>query len=258
MIGTSGFIGTKKEWNYAASYTEYGPNCLEVNSSFYRMPSKTLVTSLLNLPSNPRFVFKVHRSITHYKRLSCVENEWHIFHNSIKPLLENKRIGCILFQMPPTFMKNKDNIKNLALMAMLVGDSVRCAIEFRHDSWLNDDVYGICRQLNWSVVCTFINKRVTNRKWMGTMPCGLFIAPRTSDITYIRVHGKQKFKGALTSIQMKTIIDVLSKRKGDNHFVMFNNVFYDNRKKGEVRMPGLRYAALSDCMRMMTRYRTLK
>ena len=257
MIGTSGFIGTKKEWNYTASYSGYGPNCLEVNSSFYRMPSKTLLSSLFTLPSKPQFVFKVHRSITHFKRLRSVEEEWDAFYNSIKILLENKRIGCILFQMPPTFVKSKDNIKNLHLMASHVGDSVRCAIEFRHCSWLCEEVYGICAHLNWCVVGTFINKRITNNKWMGTMPCGLFVAPRTTDITYIRVHGKQKFKGALTSIQMKSIIDVLSKRKGDSHFVIFNNVFYDNRNKHEVRMPRLRYAALSDAMRMMTRYRKI-
>ena len=75
MIGTSGFIGSKREWVNAASFPEHGPTCLEVNSSFYRVPSPKIIDSLRALPSNPKFVFKVHKRITHQKRLSDAQRQ---------------------------------------------------------------------------------------------------------------------------------------------------------------------------------------
>ena len=158
--------------------------------------------------------------------------------------------------MPPTFGMSDKNVSSLGALAAHIGNSVKCAIEFRNRSWLNDEIYAVCREIGWCVVCTHITKRGDNCKWMGTMPSGLFVARGLLGLLMC-VCTEKGFRGALSRRQMEDIVNLLRTRKGDNHYIMFNNVFYDNRVCNEVKMPVIRYAAISDAMRMATRYHCL-
>ena len=53
------------------------------------------------------------------------------------------RLGPILFQLPPTLRKDLGVLE--AFLATLPA-GLRAAVEFRHESWLADDVYAVLRR----------------------------------------------------------------------------------------------------------------
>ncbi len=63
-----------------------------------------------------------------------------MFLKATDPLRSARRLGSVLFQLPPNL--KRDDARLADFLALLPAD-VRCAFEFRHDSWLDDAVYAI-------------------------------------------------------------------------------------------------------------------
>lgn len=75
FVGTSGWL---YDWNLDSTFDWYvrnsGLNAVELNASFYRFPFRNQVTSWTRKGSGLRWAVKVHRYITHVKRLrGCLE-----------------------------------------------------------------------------------------------------------------------------------------------------------------------------------------
>jgi uncharacterized protein YecE (DUF72 family) len=119
-------------------------NCVEINYTFRHMPSATTLASWVEQTS-PGFVFAIkgHMRITHVLRLKNAAEATEIFLRSIDPLRSARRLGPVLFQLPPHL---KADVKLLADFLALLPPDLRFAFEFRHDSWLNDEVYGLLRE----------------------------------------------------------------------------------------------------------------
>jgi uncharacterized protein YecE (DUF72 family) len=119
-------------------------NCVEINYTFRHMPSATTLTSWVEQTS-PGFVFAIkgHMRITHVLRLKNAAEATEIFLRSIDPLRSARRLGPVLFQLPPHL---KGDVKLLDDFLTLLPPDLRFAFEFRHDSWLNDEVYGLLRE----------------------------------------------------------------------------------------------------------------
>jgi uncharacterized protein YecE (DUF72 family) len=81
-------------------------------------------------------VLKVPRRITHDKRLADCEELLGIFCENARVL--GPHLGPLLFQLAPTF---RCDVGRLKACLALVPRGMRTAFEFRHDSWLTDDVY---------------------------------------------------------------------------------------------------------------------
>ena len=64
FIGTSGFMVSQKQWLEMP-----GLNCIEMNSTFYKLPSPKTVQKWKNTSPNLYFSIKVSKYITHMKRL---------------------------------------------------------------------------------------------------------------------------------------------------------------------------------------------
>jgi len=109
-------------------------NSVEVNSSFYHMPTKTTTSKWAgSTPEAFRFSFKTNRKITHFKKLKGAKNEFEIFLNGLKPVGE--KLGCVLVQLPP-YMK-----EDYAILETFLAEkprSTKLAFEFRHSSWFGD------------------------------------------------------------------------------------------------------------------------
>lgn len=222
-IGTSGFMISQNKWSKLPCL-----NCIEINSSFYRIPTDKMIDNLLKLPDNISYVIKASRYITHMKRLKDVQEAWDKLWDQISKL--SNRLNCVLFQLPPSFVKNDINVKRINMMKSYLPNNLQYAFEFRNKSWLNDDTYKQFKKLNWCIVGTFIIKKDTE-KWVGNMPPGLYLPPKTTNYNYIRIHGKKGWKGSLTQKQLDTIKNKLNSQKTNTSYVMFNNTFFDNRKK---------------------------
>ena len=148
LAGTSGY--SYKEW-LGSFYPEKLPskkfleyyasrlNSVEINYTFRRLPAaSTLENWVQSTGPDFRFAPKAHQRLTHILKLKDAASFTEAFLRSIDPLRATRRLGPILFQLPPTFRCDLDTLAEY--LAMLPGD-LRYAFEFRHASWLADPVY---------------------------------------------------------------------------------------------------------------------
>ena len=106
---------------------------VEVNSSFYRLPSETAVGGWRRgTPPGFTFSMKASRYITHLKRLKDSAEAVRRFTERVKILKE--KLGPLLYQLPPN-MKRDDRRPESFLAGLPPG--YRHAVEFRHSSWYN-------------------------------------------------------------------------------------------------------------------------
>jgi len=149
-VGTSGY--NFPEWKgtfYPAKMAEakmleyYAQrlSTVEVNYTFYRMPNaKTVAGWDAATPAGFTFVLKAPQRITHIARLRDVDDPLRYFLETGRKL--GPKLGPILFQLPPNFKKDLDRLNDL--LTQFPAD-LRCAWEFRHESWFVDDVYAALR-----------------------------------------------------------------------------------------------------------------
>ncbi|HTO05944.1 MAG TPA: DUF72 domain-containing protein [Myxococcota bacterium] len=152
FTGTSGFA--YKEWK-GSFYPEDLPDAkmlhfygehfgsVEINNTFYRMPSeKVLRDWAAQVPGDFRFVLKASRQITHMTRLKEPQPVEYLQKQSESL---GERRGPILFQLPPNMKKDVERLKTFLAR---VRPDVRPALEFRHASWFDEDVFGALRERN--------------------------------------------------------------------------------------------------------------
>jgi uncharacterized protein YecE (DUF72 family) len=124
-------------------------NCVEINYTFRRLPSASTLTNWVEA-TRPGFVFavKANQRITHILRLKNAEEATELFFKMIDPLRASRRLGPVLFQLPPAM---KCDVGLLKAYLELLPRDLRYAFEFRHESWLADPVYDALRERNVSL-----------------------------------------------------------------------------------------------------------
>ena len=122
---------------------------VEINYTFRRLPAATTLENWVKAtPAEFRFACKANQRITHIQRLKDVSSAVELFLRSIDPLRSARRLGPILFQLPPNLKCDMALLNNF--LALLPAD-IRFSIEFRHTSWLNDAVYDALKTRNISL-----------------------------------------------------------------------------------------------------------
>ena len=118
-------------------------NSVEINYTFHRLPSAaTLEGWVEQTPPGFVFVLKAHQKLTHIFRLK--KNEFtELFFKAIDPLRSARRLGAVLFQLPPNLAMNFDLLKEFLDQTP---PEIKLAFEFRHKSWLADPVYELLEQ----------------------------------------------------------------------------------------------------------------
>jgi uncharacterized protein YecE (DUF72 family) len=112
---------------------------VEIDSSFYRMPSKFMVRNWVKkTPDNFRFTAKFPKIITHDKHLVDVNEEVYMFLNNMEPLQE--KTLALLIQLPPS-MQIMPGLEGLKELVRLLDGRFRYAVEVRHPSWFQDLAY---------------------------------------------------------------------------------------------------------------------
>jgi uncharacterized protein YecE (DUF72 family) len=164
-----------KPSEYLPHYADHF-NSVEVNNTFYRIPSRTTVKSWYDEVHNG-FIFssKFPRSISHTGSLNYDEERLSIFLRNISELKEKK--GPLLLQLPPySGPEDLDHLENL-LDALPRED--RYAVEFRNKKWLTEKTYNI---LKLKGVATVLQEH-------PTFPD---VDTLTGDFVYIRCEGDRK------------------------------------------------------------------
>ncbi len=110
---------------------------VEINYTFYRMPTEKLVAGWAAQTPGPfKLTLKAPRRITHDSRLRNCGELVGSFCRVAGTLGE--KLGALLFQLPPQFKKD------LTVLDAFLDDlppRAPAAFEFRHSSWLDDEVF---------------------------------------------------------------------------------------------------------------------
>jgi len=118
-------------------------NCVEINYTFRRTPRReTLEAWVAGTPPGFVFAVKAHQRITHMARLQDAAEPTAFFLSSLEPLRAAGKLGPVLFQLPPYL---RLDVPRLAAFLELLPPGLRATVEFRHDSWFTDEVYGVLR-----------------------------------------------------------------------------------------------------------------
>ncbi len=121
-------------------------NTVEVNYTFRRFPTEKLLRGwIAATPPDFKFAIKAHQKITHIKRLRDVADFTADFLASLQPLDAEKKLGPVLFQLPPYL---KCDLPLLKEFTASLPRQLRTAFEFRHASWFTDEVYAAMRGSN--------------------------------------------------------------------------------------------------------------
>jgi uncharacterized protein YecE (DUF72 family) len=209
-IGTSGYSYT--EWKgtfypenlparrFLAFYAEH-LSTVEVNNTFYRMPKRELLSKWkAEVPPSFTFVLKAPQRITHQKRLADVADDVRYFIDTASEL--DGQLGPLLFQLPPFFHKSAEKLRGLL---HAVPAAFRVALEFRHASWHDEEVYRVLRERGAALCCADTND---TEEAVPLVP--------TASWAYVRLRRPGYDKAALSSWADKL-------RRFDEAFVFFKH-----------------------------------
>jgi uncharacterized protein YecE (DUF72 family) len=151
-IGTSGFQYSEWKGNF---YPEDLPTAkmlpfyaerfstTEINYTFHRIPAqKTIENWKSQTPERFRFALKAPQKITHWSKLRDCADTLEYFLRVAGGLGE--RLGPVLFQLPPNLKKDADVLSSFVREL----PSTRAAFEFRHESWFDDEIFGLLKSRN--------------------------------------------------------------------------------------------------------------
>jgi uncharacterized protein YecE (DUF72 family) len=180
-IGTSGWA--YKDWNgpfyppevKAAGRLGYISRrfpTLEINASFYRMPTQGAVAGWREqTPDDFVFAWKASRFITHNKKLRDPAEPLAYMFQRAEGL--GRKLGPVLFQLPPNLHRDDVRLESF-LDALPAGH--RYAVEFRHPGWYDDAVLSLLQTRN--IALCISDHHHAPAPWQAT-----------ADFIYLRGHG---------------------------------------------------------------------
>ena len=216
-IGTSGWA--YKDWNGPfypeevkakdrLAYISRRFPTLEINASFYRMPTQAAVAGWREqTPDDFVFGWKASRFITHLKRLKEPEEPLAYMFSRADAL--GRKLGPILFQLPPQ-MKRDDARLQTFLDAL--PEARRYAVEFRDPAWYAEEVLEMLRRRN--VALCVSDHHHAPAPWEAT-----------ADFVYLRGHGPGgRYFGRYGEAALKDwAAAIRAWRKDRDVFVYFDN-----------------------------------
>lgn len=233
-IGTSG-------WSYAHWRRVFYPESLpskrwltyyvryfdtvEINNSFYNLPTEhTLLNWRAEAPSEFIFAVKANRFITHMKKLKNVDDALAVFLERVSNL--KRSLGPILFQLPPSIKCDAGRLKDFLA---ILPPRRRYVVEFRDESWLNDEVAGLLadRKVAFCIHDLF------------DTPCPQYV---TSSFTYFRFHGfNEKYGGSYPKKMLNAYAETMAEMvsSGRSVYAYFNNDAFGYALKDAVRLKKL-------------------
>ncbi len=155
----------------------------EVNSTYYRLPNRYMMHNMqAKTPPGFQFVIKAYKSLTHER----VDNaqDFRSFADSLAPLEEAGKLGCVLAQFPQSFRLNGANVSYLGEMARRLA-GLNTVVEFRHREWLREDIFEFLSEQGLGFVC------VDEPRLEGLVPPEVRV---TSPTAYVRFHGRNRAK----------------------------------------------------------------
>jgi uncharacterized protein YecE (DUF72 family) len=192
-------------------------NCVEIDSSFYRVPYPAMVTRWRsNTPDGFLFSPKLSKKITHEKKLVDSQSNLLYFYSVLNKLKE--KLGPIAIQLPPS-IKLSTHLGAMKDFISQLSPEFRHAIEFRHKSWFTPEVYALLKKSNIAMIWSL-------NQYLETP------SEVTADFIYLRMVGDREiteFSGIQKdrSEDMKKWASAVKENSGkfESGYVFFNNHF---------------------------------
>lgn len=190
-------------------------NSVEINSTFYKVPlARTMERWVMETEEDFRFTFKLWQGITHTKGNPFLTEDVARFIEIINHV-QNKK-GALLIQFPPSVSYSPTLLHRLLTEIKLIDPDNQwpVAVEFRHRSWYNDQIYEILEQHQAAMV------------WHDLPASAAPMQESSVDFIYLRFHGPEGgYRGSYTddflSEYATYITDWLA--EGKTVYAYFNN-----------------------------------
>ncbi len=196
-----------KDWfsHYADHFST-----VELNAPFYSWPTVASVQSWRKQAEGRQMVYtvKVSELITHIRKFEDTKILIKDF-GYIADLL-GPRMGCFLFQLPPSFHYSPAGLQSILDQLDLTRRNV---IEFRHASWWNDDVFEAFKRAQ-VVFCSCSGPRLPDN------------VVKTADDLYIRFHGVENwYRHDYSQEELTDWARRIREARAKHVWVYFNNDF---------------------------------
>lgn len=209
FVGTSGwYYSWNKERSLDWFVANSGLNAVELNASFYRFPSSSMVKSWVKKGSGLRLSVKVNRLITHrFKFSEKAFQSWQKFRDLFSPLDAN--VDFYLFQLHPRITpESADSIEKFAKATEL---QRRFALEVRNIEWFNN------KWIRWASKLGITWVSVDSPDF----PLDVY---NTEGLVYQRMHGRTAwYSHHYSDKELEEVAEKIVKAKPEKAYVFFNN-----------------------------------
>jgi uncharacterized protein YecE (DUF72 family) len=235
---------------------------VEVDSTYYAIPAvRTAELWASRTPENFQFHIKAYGALTghgvnpqtlpkslramlspsdrekrtiHIADPSFLKDIADAFAASLQPLRAAGKLGVLVVQYPPWFWYKKENLDTILTCRELMG-GIPLAVEFRHGSWLTHHHLESTLHFLRENGITYIT---TDEPQFGSLATVPFLPAVTTDIAYLRLHGRNTRtwlqKGIETSLRYDYLYSAEELRefvgaaaslsaKAGTTYLMFNN-----------------------------------
>ncbi|MGM0836202.1 MAG: DUF72 domain-containing protein [Bacillota bacterium] len=183
---TSGIAAREKLKEYAAHFP-----VVEVDSSFYAIqPKRNVEKWVAETPPTFQFIVKAYQGMTGHQRgdipFETKEEMFEAFLQSIEPFENSNKLAMVLFQFPPWFECNKDNVSYIRWCKEKMKDT-RVALEFRNQSWFTEPFRE--QTLTFMDVEGWIHS-ICDEPQAGKGSIPTVLHPTDKERTLVRLHGR--------------------------------------------------------------------
>jgi uncharacterized protein YecE (DUF72 family) len=258
-VGTSGFSfpdwkgtvypeGIREKDMLPFYEKELGFNVLEVNFTYYTLPSQKSLAGMAQKTSEKfEFVVKSFKGMTHetwnretQTRVDRRET-FKKFKYGLVPLMEEKKLACVLAQFPYGFFPSRGNLNYLQQFKEEM-EEIPLVVEFRNKSWLKEETFELLerKEIGFCIV--------DEPKLPQLMP----YHPRaTSGIGYFRFHGrnpnwfnvplKVRYDYLYREEELKEFVPGIKdiSKKTAKTLIFFNNCYSGSAAKNAAQMAKL-------------------
>lgn len=147
---------------------------LEIDGTFYgSKPRETYERWAAQVPDGFKFAVRGHKYVSHNKKLKDVRDS--VLRVREGAIGLGDRLGPVLWQTPPKMRVDADRLRSFA-EDLKAWPEARHVLEFRHESWFNDEIAEILRE----------NRLANCISDSGSFPIWHAV---TTDLVYVRLHG---------------------------------------------------------------------
>ncbi|QAA76776.1 MAG: hypothetical protein BIP78_1010 [Candidatus Bipolaricaulis sibiricus] len=251
-VGTSGYsyrdwVGPiypttlpSKEW---LSYYAREFDAVEINSTYYRVPSPHMTAALVRKVDPTKFVFvvKVPGEMTHDR--GKFDETVAPFLAGIEPLRDGGCLGALLAQFPYSLPREgEDAFGHLEKLRTAIPAEIPVHVEFRHAHWYRQEVYAFLRDHGLG----FVNVDLPPLPNLPQEKTGIV----TNGIGYFRFHGRnaaqwwqhatasQRYDYAYSNAELAEWVPTIERvaRESRTTFVFMNNCHMGKSVRDAVKL----------------------